>query len=163
VVGGVKLRVREGAAARASELLAQESPLPELYLVTEEDAREPRCPSCRSTHVDYAGWPRSRWTCHLCGATWRDEAPPEEDTAADPGLVTVARFPTPWAAHLARTLLESHGIEACVMEERFPPLDLLTGQPLALNRVAVHHEDAGRALELLAAVEGGEERSANES
>ena len=36
-------------------------------------------------------------------------------------LVTVGRFPTPWEAHLARTLLESEGIDACVLEERLPP------------------------------------------
>jgi len=165
VVGGVKLQVREEEAARACELLAQENPLSELYLVTEEDAREPRCPQCRTTNVDYEGWPRSRWICRLCGATWKEEATEEEEPAAEPDLVTVARFPTPWEAHLARTLLESHDIEACVMEERFPPLDLLSGQPLALNRLAVHPKDADHALELLAAVEAetGEELSANES
>jgi ribosomal protein L37AE/L43A len=165
MVGGVKLRVRQEEAVRALELLACESPIPAIYLVTEEDAREPRCPTCRTTNVDYEGWPRSRWTCHLCGATWRDEAAPEEETAAEPDLVTVARFPTPWEAHLARTLLESHEIDACVMEERFPPLDLLSGQPLALNRLAVHPEDADRALELLNAVEAesDEELSARES
>ena len=76
-----------------------------------------------------------------------------------------ARFRTPWEAHLARTLLESHGIDACVMEERFPPLDLQRGQPLALNRLEVHPDDASRALEVLAAVEtsGEGEVSVNES
>ncbi len=159
VVGGIKLQVREDDAARAGEILAQESPLSELYLVTEEDAQEPRCPQCRTTHVDYESWPRSRWTCGLCGATWRDEEPVEEE-AAD--LVTVARFRTPWEAHLARTLLESHGLDACVLEDRFPPVDLLTGQPLALNRLAVHPEDAAQAAELLAAAEEGAAGSAGE-
>ena len=43
-------------------------------------------------------------------------------------------------------------------------LMLLTGQPLALNRLAVHPDDADRALEALAAVETSEgEVSANES
>ena len=78
-------------------------------------------------------------------------------------LVTVARFGTPWEAHLARTLLESYGIDACVMEERFPPLDLLTGQPLALNRLAVHPDDADRALEALAFEAPEEELNASES
>ncbi len=68
-------------------------------------------------------------------------------------LVTVGRFPTPWEAQLARTLLESEGIDACVMEERLPPVSLLTNSPLALNRVEVHPEDAERALALLAEVE----------
>lgn len=162
VVGGIKLRVREEDAARASEALARESPIPEIYLVTEEDARQPRCPSCRSEDIASEGWLSRRWTCRRCGATWKEDAmQPEEE----PDLVTVARFVTPWEAHLARTLLESHGIEACLMEERFPPLDLLTGQPLALNRLAVHPGDADRAAEILAEVEAAEdgEVSASES
>lgn len=182
VVGGIKLRVREEEAARATELLASESPIPELYLVTEEDARQPRCPTCRSEDISFERWsrrslvgfwillgfplpvPSLRWSCRRCGAAWREGGAPDEESLAEPDLITVARFATPWEAHLARTLLESHGIEACVMEERFPPLDLLTGQPLALNRLAVHPDDSGRALEVLAEVEleetAGEEGSA---
>jgi hypothetical protein len=176
VVGGIKLRVKEEEAAHATGLLAQESPIPEIYLVTEEDVRQPRCPSCRSEDIWFERWPRTgladlfwlgrRWTCRRCGASWREgEAPAGEERPSEPDLVTVARFRTSWEAHLARTLLESNGIEVCVMEERFPPLDLLTGQPLALNRLTVHPGDAGRALEILAAVEdsGEEEVSANES
>lgn len=133
LIGGIKLRVREKDAAHAAELLAREKPLSQLYLVTEEDARE-----------------------------LRGEAEEEIDPS-EPDLVMVARFRTPWEAHLARTLLESQGIEACVMEERFPPLDLLTGQPLALNRLAVHPDDADRALEALAAVEASDEEELNAS
>lgn len=167
VVGGIKLRVREDEAARATELLARESPIPEIYLVTEEDARQPRCPSCRSDNIWSDPWALPdlwlgrRWTCRHCGAAWREGTMPEGE---EPDLITVARFCTPWEAHLARTLLESHGIAACVMEERFPPLDLLTGQPLALNRLAVHPDDADRAAEVLAMVDSEEgEVSANES
>jgi Putative prokaryotic signal transducing protein len=174
VVGGVKLRVREDEAARAAEVLASESPIPRIYLVTEEDALEPRCPTCRSEDISFERWswrgfvgfwlllgfplpiPSRRWTCRHCGAVWRDEEAETEEGAAEPDLVdlvTVARFSAPWEAYLARTLLASQGIEACVMEERFPPLDLLSGQLLALNRLAVHPDDAVRALEALAAVE----------
>jgi hypothetical protein len=77
---------------------------------------------------------------------------PEEEPEA---LVTVGRFYTPWEAHLARTLLESEGIDACVHEERLPGVSLLTGTPTALSRVEVHPEDAEQALEILAAVEEG--------
>jgi hypothetical protein len=190
MVGGVKLRVREEEAVRAAELLAQERPLPPIYLVTEEDAQAPRCPTCRSEDIWFERWsrrgfvgfwlllgfplplPSRRWSCRHCGAVWREGGPEEEimpelsePDLREPDLITVARFPTPWEAHLARTLLESHGIEACVMEERFPPLDLQTGQPLALNRLAVHPDDAERAAEALATVEalGEEEVSARES
>jgi hypothetical protein len=137
VIGGIKLRVREEDAAHAVELLAREKPLSQLYLVTEEDALE-----------------------------LRGEAEAEKEIDPfEPDLVMVARFRTPWEAHLARTLLESNGIDACVLEERFPPLALLTDRPLELNRLAVHADDADRALEVLAAVEslGDEEVSANES
>src|SRR5215210_77407 len=176
LVGGVKLRVREEEAARATELLARESPIPPIYLVTEEDALAPRCPTCRSEDILFERWSRRsligfwlllgfplpvlvrRWTCRHCGAVWREGGAEDQEASSEPDLVTVARFRTPWEAHLARTLLDSQGIEACVMEERFPPLDLLTGRALALNRLAVHPDDAGRAQEVLAAVEtSGEE------
>jgi hypothetical protein len=117
-LGGVKLQVRPEEAQRASELLRNRQPIPEIYLVTEEDLRS--------------------------------GAPPEPEEPES--LVTVGRYPTPWEAHLARTLLESEGIDACVLEERLPPVSLLTNTPLALNRVEVHPEDAERALALLAAV-----------
>jgi hypothetical protein len=184
VVGGVKLRVREEDAAHATELLATLRPIPEIYLVTEEDARRPRCPTCRSEDIWYERWsrlgflgswillglplpvPSRRWTCRSCGAEWR-EAPDQKETApgvegAAPDLVTVARFRTPWEAHLARTLLESEEIESCVVEDRFPPIDLLTGMPLALNRLEVHPEDAARALELLQSIDE-QELSASET
>lgn len=107
--------------------------------------------------------PSRRWICRNCGHAWRPEEPEEGALPAafeeggiegegepHPELVTVARFSTPWMAHLARTRLESAGIEACVFEERFPPVDLLTGAHLAFNRVAVQAADEELALEVLA-------------
>ena len=146
-IGGIKLRVREEDAERATELLSTLSPLPEIYLVTEEDARQVRCPECRSEHVSPEGWFRRRWSCSACGAVWRD---PSEETEEDADLVTIARFHTPWEAHLARTLLESYGIESCVLEDRLPSLNLFTGESPALNRLEVHPADADLAAELLA-------------
>jgi hypothetical protein len=176
-VGGVKLQVREEDATRAAELLQTRRPIPEIYLVTEEEAARPRCPGCKSDNVFFERWsrrgfigswillglplpiPLRRWSCRNCGAEWKEEeigsprpAPLEEEPELLPrtgDLVTVARFVTPWEAHLARTLLESNGIDACVFEERLPPVSLLTGRPLALNRLEVHEEDAERALEVL--------------
>jgi hypothetical protein len=80
---------------------------------------------------------------------------PEEPEA----LVVVGRFPTPWEAHLAKTLLESEGIDACVMEERLPAISLLTGEPAVMSRIEVHPEDAERAAEILAEVEELDEAS----
>jgi len=69
-----------------------------------------------------------------------------EDTA----LSTVARFHTPWEAHLARTFLESEGLRCCVLEERLPAVRLLSANPIAYNRVEVRLADAARAAEILA-------------
>jgi hypothetical protein len=189
MVGGIKLRVRSDEVDRAVVLLREARPIPEIYLVTEEDAALRRCPECRSEDLDFERWsrvglvgswlllgiplplPRNRWVCRACNSEWREEdftvraedreetdepakgiepAEPEEDGRMPGELVTIARFSTPWEAHLARTRLESEGIEACVLEERLPPVDILTGKPLALNRLAVNEADAEAALEILA-------------
>jgi hypothetical protein len=123
IVGGVKVRVRREEADRASALLREQRPIPEIYLVKPED-------------------------------TQGDDEPVEVEEMVDGeerigDLVTVARFTTPWEAHLARTRLESEGIEACVLEERLPPVNLFTGEILAMNRLAVNESDAGRAREIL--------------
>lgn len=81
----------------------------------------------------------------------------EMEEAAEPAtdrepeaLVTVGRFYSPWEAHLARTLLESSGIDAVVCEERLPGVSLLTGEPTALSRLEVCASDSQRALTVLA-------------
>lgn len=184
-VGGIKLRVREEDAAKAAELLRSLRPTPEMYLVTDADLPLPeRCPSCRSDNLVLERWsvlgflgtwlllgiplpvPRKRWRCRGCGSEWKEEEgdqEPQEEIGMSL-LVTVARFPTPWEAHLVRTLLESEGIEACVLEERLPPVNLLTGEIRAFNRVEVYEEDATRALSILAGLEasGGETALATE-
>jgi Putative prokaryotic signal transducing protein len=86
-----------------------------------------------------------------------DEEPaagePDGPNAEPEALVAVARFYSPWEAHLARTLLESEGIDACVHEERLPGASLLTGAPTALSRVEVYPRDVERALAVLDTVE----------
>jgi hypothetical protein len=196
-IGGVKLLVWEEDAAHAAELLRREARLPEIYLVTEEEALWPRCPGCNSDNLTLERWsrrllmgsllllrfplviPRKRWKCRHCGAEWKEgevrggqpspelatdelALPEMEDDAllpVDPDtLVTVARFSTPWEAHLARTRLEFEGIGACVHEERLPMVNLLSGELMALNRLEVIAEDVPRALEILAAGEALAER-----
>jgi putative signal transducing protein len=114
--------------------------------------------------------PRNRWSCRHCGSVWREDdlrqgrggaetkgdegddlaALADEAEALDSTLVTIGRFYTPWEAHLARTRLESAGLAACVLEERLPLVNLVSGGLSALNRLAVKAADAPRALEILA-------------
>jgi len=92
--------------------------------------------------------------------TEEDSLPASPEDFEEPeALVTVGRFSTPWEAHLARTLLESEGIDSCVLEERLPGVSLLTGEPAAMSRIEVHPGDAERALEILADVEELDEAS----
>ncbi|MEA2693949.1 MAG: hypothetical protein QOJ16_3336, partial [Acidobacteriota bacterium] len=191
-IGGVRLQVREEDAEIAVQMLRREARLPEIYLVTDEEARRPRCPGCNSDSLSLERWsrqllvasflllripillPRKRWKCRHCGGMWREEelkGSPQMSEAAEPfaaaerdgeaalpeidptALVTVARFTTPWEAHLARTRLEFEGVGACVHEERLPMINLLSGELTALNRLEVIAEDAPRAREILAAGE----------
>lgn len=92
--------------------------------------------------------------------TEEDVQPGPSREADEPvALVTIGRFPTPWEAHLAGSLLESEGIDVCVLEERLPAISLLTGEPAVMSRVEVYPEDAERALEILAEVEELDEAS----
>jgi hypothetical protein len=137
-LGGVRLQVRPEHAGRAAELLRNRRPI--FYVVSDEDAGPPL--------VEEEGEPES-----LAGPLTTPLVTP---------LVTIGRFYSPWEAHLARTLLESEGIAACVCEERLPSVSLLTGAPTALSRLEVHSHDAERALEILATVEELDEAPASE-
>jgi hypothetical protein len=127
-LGGVRLQVRPEQAGRAVELLRDRRPI--FYVVKEEMSLEER---------------------------EEEDSEPLEAPRESGALVTVGRFYGPWEAHLARTLLESEGIDACVHEERLPAASLLTGAPTALSRLEVHPEDAERALAILAEVEAADE------
>jgi hypothetical protein len=123
---------------------------------------------------------RKGYRCGDCGVLWRTEeviggtrrgdpasahrsGPSAVDPGRDPGsgfdpndpdgdipLITVARFHTPWEAHLARTLLESEGVRCCVLEERLPTVNLLSADLVAFNRLEVCQPDAARAAAILA-------------
>ncbi len=136
-LGGVRLQVRPEHAGRAAELLRNRRPI--FYVVSDEDAGP-----------------------FLAGEAEEAEEPEPLTTPLVTPLVTIGRFYSPWEAHLARTLLESEGIDACVCEERLPSVSLLTGAPTALSRLEVHSRDAERALEILATVEELDEAPASE-
>ena len=133
------------------------------------DAGSPSCPSCggfdlrpeRSARLVLGVLPISRraYRCGDCGSLWRLEeiggTPRPGDGFAggqgeDTALSTVARFHTPWEAHLARSFLESEGLRCCVLEERLPAVHLLSAEPVAYNRLEVRRADAARAAEILA-------------
>jgi hypothetical protein len=119
-IGGIQVRVREDEAGRAVEVLRRHTPLPEIYLVPDPGPAAASHPAAAPV------------------------AP------LDVPLVTAARFHTVWEAHLARTLLESEGIPACVLEERLPAVNLLSSALRAANRLEVRGADAARAAEILA-------------
>lgn len=133
------------------------------------------CPSCdsadleveRSSRLLLGVLPMSRWgyRCGDCGILWKpdeveggrrldaailDSAAALAEAGGNEPLITVARFGTPWEAHLARTLLESEGLRCCVLEERMPAVHMLSAEPAAFNRVEVRQADAQRAGEILA-------------
>jgi hypothetical protein len=66
-------------------------------------------------------------------------------------LVTVARFPSPGEAHLARTFLASQGIPALVYEQDALRFDPFRPAPAARVRLEVARADAALARQLLAA------------
>jgi hypothetical protein len=119
------------------------------------------CPACgsaelwleRSSRLVLGLLPLGRrgYRCGECGILWRlEEIRSEPPLAGAEPLATVARFHTPWEAHLARTYLESEGLQCCVFEERLPAVHLLSAQPAAYNRLEVRRSDAARAAEILA-------------
>ena len=77
-------------------------------------------------------------------------------------LVTIASLRTPTDAHLLRTLLESEGIAAFIFNEQisntFLPLETAYGGV----QLQVSAEDAERAREIIARVDGEEVVSAEE-
>jgi hypothetical protein len=119
------------------------------------------CPACgsadlwleRSSRLLLGVLPLGRrgYRCGECGILWRvEELRREPPLAGSEALTTVARFHTPWEAHLARTYLESAGLRCCVFEERLPAVHLLSAQPVAYNRLEVRSRDAARATAILA-------------
>jgi hypothetical protein len=140
-IGGIQLKVREKDAAAAVEILRHLAPLPDIYLVGSDTAAaagpEPGAAGAADggsqDDGDAAGW-----------------EPGDLGDPRDWPLATIARFHSPWEAHVAGSLLESEGVRCCVLEERLPAVNLLSAEPTAFNRLEVHQADAARAAEILA-------------
>jgi hypothetical protein len=64
-------------------------------------------------------------------------------------LVTIARFTDPPSAHVARALLEAHGIDAYLGNEHYVGMDWLHSQAVGGVELKVVSEQATRAQEIL--------------
>ena len=88
LLGGVKLWVREEDAAKAAELLAQESP-EGFDADSDAEHQQPRCPQCSSANVLFEELSKHTayatillhfpipikhlgWKCHACGHQWEE-------------------------------------------------------------------------------------------
>ncbi len=113
------------------------------------DSRLAAAPGAAAGHRDGdepGEW--SPWKTGAPGLEGGEEADDDGGTETAP-LAIVARFHTPWEAHLASSLLESEGVRACVVEERLPAVSLLSAAPQASNRLEVRQKDAARASGIL--------------
>ena len=78
-------------------------------------------------------------------------------------LVTVARYVVPWQADLARTLLESEGIEVFLADEHMARTDPYHSALVGGVRLMVRGSAADRAVELISAAEDGRLEPAREA
>lgn len=109
----------------------------------------PYCPACRSEYL------KGTIACEDCG---RDlvEALPQEPSDGDPGgnLVEVWHTQGEMDAQLIRSLLESNGIRSTFSGESLRLTHGFTVDGLAEVRILVHEDDAMRASEVIASLEG---------
>jgi ribosomal protein S27E len=69
--------------------------------------------------------------------------------------VVIARYGTPWEAHVARALLESEGIEARLLDEHMVGANWTQALAIGEVKLAVPETQSGAAQELLALVAAG--------
>jgi predicted RNA-binding Zn-ribbon protein involved in translation (DUF1610 family) len=73
-------------------------------------------------------------------------------TAADPALVTVARFAYPGDAAVARTALEAAGIDAVISDDISFRLDWLSSRGWGGTKIRIRADDWDRAEEILSTI-----------
>ena len=71
------------------------------------------------------------------------------DARTDTELVTVRKFESPFEAHMARTKLESNGIEAVVVDEHLADYNMIYGRTMGGVRLLVRAADGARARDVL--------------
>jgi len=115
----------------------------------------PFCPDCRDEFQDWVE------VCPDCGVRLVDtlpEPPPPEPppkpkkVLSSESLVTVATFNYPLEAHLARTKLESEGIEGFVADEHMINANWLYSIAVGGVKLWVKESDAERAARILKSI-----------
>lgn len=109
----------------------------------------PFCRNCRSEYIE------GTLTCEDCGERLVERLPePASEPAGASELVEVHRTQGEIDAQLVRSLLESNGIEAMLSGESLRLTHGFTVDGLAEVRILVRGEDAKRASEVIASMEG---------
>jgi DNA-directed RNA polymerase subunit RPC12/RpoP len=72
-----------------------------------------------------------------------------------PDIVTVARYETPWEAHVARGLLESEGVPATIADEHLVGANFALSYAVGGVKLKVSTDDLVRARAVLADLQRG--------
>jgi predicted amidophosphoribosyltransferase len=109
----------------------------------------PYCPKCRSEFVEGTS------VCEDCGVSLLSGPPPaDEPKISKEDLVEIWREQGEMNAQMIKSLLEGSGIESMLSGETLRLTHGLTIDGLALVRVFVRAEDAARAADIIASIEG---------
>jgi predicted amidophosphoribosyltransferase len=109
----------------------------------------PFCPKCRNEYVEGTD------VCEDCGVTLTQTLPPESKKRPDESeLVEVWYAQGEMDAQLVRSLLESNGIESMFSGESIRLTHGFTVDGLAEVRILVRKDDAKRACDVIASLEG---------
>jgi hypothetical protein len=109
----------------------------------------PYCPKCRSEFVEGTS------VCEDCGVALLSGSPPEGEPAiSHEDLVEIWREQGEMNAQLVKSLLEGSGIRSMLSGETLRLTHGFTVDGLALVRIFVRAEDAARAGDIIASIEG---------
>ena len=108
----------------------------------------PFCPKCRSEYVE------GTQVCEDCGQTLIQVLPPEREPEKKSNLVEVWHTQGEVDAQLVRSLLDSNGIESMLSGESLRLTHGFTVDGLAEVKILVREEDAKRACDVIASLNG---------
>jgi predicted amidophosphoribosyltransferase len=108
----------------------------------------PYCAKCRSEYVE------GTKVCEDCGETLTETLPTPAVRPGDGDLVEIWHTQGEMDAQLMRSLLESNGIQSIFSGESLRLTHGFTVDGLAEVRILVREEDAKRACEVIASLEG---------